>query len=100
MSSTRGRAVKLGGMATEPAGFNQRTDQALNTRPAYQSPGGGTQFAPAGVASAVGGAAGHPFLDFSGVTGWRLVFTLAAAFYLGFWFITLRGGGISGGIRA
>jgi len=99
MSSVRGRAVKTGGVATEPAGYSVRTDQALATRPAYASPGGGTSFTPVGVAPAVGGGGGHPLLDFSGVTGWRLVFTAAALFYLGFWFFTISRGGIVGGIR-
>lgn len=99
MSSSRGRTLKPGGMATEPSGFSTRTEQSPPIlRPAYRSPTGGTQFGVGGGADlpVVGG---HPLLDFSSVTGWRLVFTLAAAFYLGFWFVSLRGGGISGGVR-
>lgn len=103
MSSSRGRTLKLGGMATEPAGFSTRTaaDQqaAPILRPAYQSPGGGTQFRPSGGAPIGGGSDGHPLLDFSGVTGWRLLFTIAAAAYLGFWFVSLGRGGLSGGVR-
>lgn len=101
MSSSRGRTLKLGGVAHDPAGASGRTEGPTNApqvRTAYQSPGGGTQFRPTG--QAVGGpGGGHPFLDFSGVTGWRLAFTLAAAFYLGFWFVSLHRGGISGGVR-
>ena len=100
MSSSRGRGVKLGGIATEPAGFSTRTEQSPPIlRPAYRSPGGGTQLQAGGAPLAQGGSSGHPLLDFSGVTGWRLAFTLAAAAYLGFWFISLGGGRVSGGVR-
>lgn len=102
MSSTRGRTLKLGGFAAD-AGGSARTEpgpgNAPITRPAYRSPGGGTQFSVAGSAPPQGGPSSHPLLDFSGVTGWRLVFTLAAAAYLGFWFVSLTRGGISGGVR-
>ena len=99
MSGTRGRALKVGGVVTEPAGYSTRTEGSPPIlRPSYASPGGGTQFRAEGGPGLSGPGGGHPLLDFSGVTGWRLLFTLAAAAYLGFWFVSLRGG-ISGGVR-
>lgn len=100
MSSSRGRTLKFGGMATEAAGFNGRTEASPPIlRPAYRSPGGGTQLQAGGAAVGVGGPGGHPLLDFSGVTGWRLLFTVAALGYLGFWFVSVSGGGLRGGVR-
>jgi hypothetical protein len=98
VSSIRGRVIRGGGVATD-AGASGRTEGPGNapiTRPAYRVANG--QFQPAGVAAA-GGAGGHPLLDLSTVAGWRLVWVVAAAAYLGFWFITLGRGGVSGGVR-
>lgn len=96
MSSTRGRTIRRGGMAID-AGANGRTEpgpaNAPITRPAYRTVQGVSQ--PAGV----GGADGpHPFLDLRGVPAWRLIAVGLAAAWLGFVWISLRGG-ISGGVR-
>lgn len=99
MSGVRGRVIKYGGMARDPQGAGQRTagpPEAPITRPAYQvSPGGQTQVQ--GVASR--GGPGTPLLDLSSVSGWRIVWALVAAAYLGFWFVSLSRGGLSAGVR-
>jgi len=98
MSSPRGRIVRPGGMAVDPQGATARTEpgpgNAPITRPAYRVSQGVMQ--PAGVAGGVGGP--HPFLDFSGLPFWRTAITLAALGWLGFVWISLRGG-LSGGVR-
>lgn len=99
MSSTRGRVVKQGGVATEPAGFSTRTEtqgQQPITRPAYRVANG--QFQPAGV----GGPAGlssHPLLDLSSVSGWRLVMVGLALLYVGIFHFSIVSRGISAGVR-
>lgn len=100
MSSTRGRTIRRGGMAVDD-GASARTypgpGNAPITRPAYRSAQGVSQ--PAGVAPTGVGGAGHPLLDFSGVPAWRTAFAVAALVWLGFVWVSLRGGGISGGVR-
>ena len=81
MSTIRGRAIKVGGIATEPAGFSTRTgglgDNGL-TRPAYQSAAG--QIQPLSNLDL-----GHPLLDLRGLPARRLaVIGLAAAYVTGF----------------
>lgn len=100
MSSTRGRVIRQGGVQVDD-GATARTQgmpQAPITRPAYRVANG--QMQPAGVA--IGGGStggGHPLLDLSTVAGWRTVWVLVAAAYLGFWFVSISGGRIAGGVR-
>jgi len=99
MSTIRGRALKFGGMATEPAGFSIRTSSGggvggdqntLLNRPAYQSPQG-TFFSPAGAAAgALPGGLGS-LLDLRGITSRRIFWVLVAAAYIGVFHITLDG---------
>lgn len=77
MSTIRGRAIKVGGIATEPAGFSTRTGGADDsvTRQAYQSAAG--QIQPLSNLTL-----GHPLLDLSQVGTWRLLAVAAAAAYV------------------
>lgn len=98
MSSIRGRAIKVGGVATEAAGFSARTesDGAAGTpilRPAYRSAQGVSQ-----PTAPLGGGSGVSLLDLSGVPAWRMIAVAAALLWLGFVFVSFRGG-ISGGVR-
>lgn len=98
MSSTRGRVIRQGGVQTDD-GATARTQgmpQAPITRPAYRVANG--QMQPVGVAG-TGGPSGHSLLDLTTVAGWRTVWVLAAAAYLGFWFVSISGGRIAGGVR-
>lgn len=96
MSSIRGRVIRQGGMAVD-AGASARTEagpgNAPITRPAYRVSQGTIQ--PAGIGGASGG---HALLDLSGIPAWRLVAVVAALAWLGFVWVSLRGG-ISGGVR-
>lgn len=97
MSSTRGRVVRQGGVQVETAGFSTRTEGPSNapiTRPAYRVSNG--QMQPAGVG---GAGLGHPLLDFSTVSGWRLVAVAAALLYVGVFHFSIVSRGISGGVR-
>lgn len=98
MSTTRGRVIRPGGVAYDPQGATPRTEAGPGnqpiTRPAYRVSQG--VFQPAGIGGPGGGA---PLLDISGVPFWRLFWTLAAAAYLGFWFVSVRRGGVSAGVR-
>lgn len=99
MSSTRGRVVKQGGVATEPAGFSTRTEtqgQQPITRRAYRVANG--QFQPAGVGGPAG-VLGHPLLDFSTVSGWRLLVVAGALLYVGVFHFSIVSRGISAGVR-
>lgn len=98
MSGIRGRAVKVGGVATEAAGYSTRTtdDGAVGTpilRPAYRSAQGVSQ-----PTTPVGGGSGVNLLDLSGVPAWRLIAVAAAMLWLGIVFVSFRGG-ITGGVR-
>jgi hypothetical protein len=104
VSSIRGRVVKHGGMATDYQGATSRTESGPGnlpiTRPAYRVSQGVSQPAGVGGANLAGYAGGgHPLVDFSGVTGWRTLFAVAALFWLGFVAISLGRGGVAGGVR-
>lgn len=97
MSSTRGRVIRPGGVAAD-AGATARFEPSPNapiTRPAYRVSQGVSQ--PAGVGGA-GPYGGHPLLDFSSVAAWRNVAFVAALLWLGFVWVSLRGG-VAGGVR-
>lgn len=86
-------------MAVDPQGATARTEGPPNapiTRPAFRTAPGGTQFSPAGVG---GGGNGHPLLDLSSVSFWRLAITAAAVLWLGIVWVQIGRGGISGGVR-
>jgi hypothetical protein len=97
MSSVRGRVIRGGGMATDQgatARYESGPGNQPITRPAYRVSQGVSQ--PVGV----GGAdAPHALLDLSGVPFWRTVFAVAALAWLGFVYINLGRGGLSGGVR-
>ena len=81
MSSTRGRVVKQGGIAFQPQGAAPRTTDMGITRPAFTIS--------AGIRQPVGGPGyltlGHPLLDLSGVSAWRLIAVgVAIAYVVGF----------------
>lgn len=79
MSTIRGRAIKVGGVETDAAGFAARTDQNRLTRPAYRITAGQIQPVP-GVLGI-----GHPLLDLSTVGSWRLIaVAVAIAYVIGF----------------
>jgi len=106
MSTIRGRAVKVGGVAVEPAGFSSRTEglgQSAITRPAYRSAASG-QIQPAGIASGQGGGPymggmSHPLLDLSSVAGWRLVAVAVAVVYIWGFHVSLGGLRVGAGPR-
>ena len=78
MSTTRGRAIQVGGVDVTP-GANSRVDANNLTRPAYRIT--------SGVVQPIGGrlGPGHPLLDLSTVGGIRLlVVALAVAYVSGF----------------
>lgn len=77
MSTIRGRAVKVGGVATQPQGAEGRTTAAQITRPAFTiGPGPGQP---------MGGASGGGLLDLSTVGAWRLIAVgVAFAYVIGF----------------
>jgi len=97
MSSTRGRVVRGGGMQTDlgaTARYEAGPGNQPITRPAYRVSQGVSR--PVGV----GGAEGpHPLLDLSGVPFWRTLFAVAALAWLGFVYINVGRGGLSGGVR-
>lgn len=78
MSSIRGRAIKVGGVAAQD-GAEGRSDNNLLTRPAYRITSG--QFQP--IPSMLG--PGHPLFDLSTPGAWRLVaVAVAVAYVIGF----------------
>jgi hypothetical protein len=79
VSTVRGRAIKVGGVETDAAGFAARTDKNNLTRPAYRITAGQIQPIPATLGP------GHPLLDLSEVGSWRLIaVALAVAYVVGF----------------
>lgn len=79
MSSIRGRAIKVGGVETDAAGFASRVDRNNLTRPAYRITAGQVQPVP-GILGP-----GHPLLDLSQVSSWRLIaVAVAVAYIVGF----------------
>jgi hypothetical protein len=95
VSTTRGRVLRPGGMAVDPQGASARTETGNTaiTRPAYRVAQG--EFQPAGVG---GPAGGHPLLDLSSVSGWRVLAVVAALFYIGVFHVTLGRGGVRAGV--
>lgn len=85
MSTTRGRAIKVGGVETDAAGFAARTGGGNNnlTRPAYRITSGQIQPVPGTL------GLGHPLLDLSQVGSWRLIAVAAALAYIVGFHITL-----------
>lgn len=78
MSTTRGRAIQVGGVETTD-GANGRTTGLPNnllTRPAYRITGGQIQPIPSTL------GIGHPLLDLSNVGAWRLIAVAAAVAYV------------------
>jgi hypothetical protein len=81
-------------MATDDGATGRTTGgNAPITRPAFRITQG--QIQPAGV----GGGGGHPLLDLTSVSGWRLVAVVAALFYIGVFHLSVGRGGISGGVK-
>ena len=99
MSSIRGRVYRPGGVVAD-AGATARTEPGPAnqpiTRPAYRVNPGGTLM-PQGVGGA-GPYGGHPLLDFSSVAAWRTWIAVGALLWLGFVWVSLKGG-VSGGVR-
>lgn len=80
MSSMRGRVVKQGGVAWQPAGAAPRTSDLGIVRPAFVVQGGRTRPTYGGF----GGAAASLF-DLSSVASWRLIAVgIAVAYVVGF----------------
>jgi len=76
MSSIRGRAISVGGMATTEGASAGRP---AATRPGYRITAGQMQPIPGSL------GLGHPLLDLSSVGAWRLIAVgLALAYVIGF----------------
>jgi hypothetical protein len=84
MPTIRGRAIKVGGMATDGQGATARVDPvSQQTRPAFRS--AAQIFQPTGGAGGRGFGAVGPLLDPSTVAFWRLLaVALALAYIIGF----------------
>lgn len=81
MSTIRGRAIKVGGVAYQVGGADGRQDSNQVVRPAFKITAGIKE--PTGVPG-IGGAHAALF-DLSGVTAWRLIAVgLALAYVVGF----------------
>ena len=81
MSTIRGRAIKVGGVAFQD-GAAPRTNDLGVVRPAFAIHAGIRQ--PIGGGSS-GFSLGHPLLDLSSVSAWRLIAVgLAFAYVVGF----------------
>lgn len=81
MSTIRGRAIKVGGVATQPEGWAARTDSSGVTRPAFTIQAG-IRKPTGGPGYLVGPGA---LLDPSSVAFWRLVAVgVAVAYVVGF----------------
>lgn len=79
MATIRGRAIKVGGVATDVGGASGRADSNNLTRPAYRVTAG--QFQP--IPSRLG--IGHELFDLSQVGSWRLIaVAVAVAYVVGF----------------
>lgn len=87
MSTIRGRAIKVGGVATQAAGAAPRTDSSGVTRPAFTIQ--------AGIRKPTGGpgylVGPTTLLDPSSVAFWRLVAVAAAVAYVVGFHVTLNG---------
>ena len=98
MSSIRGRVYRPGGVAAD-AGATARTEPGPAnqpiTRPAYRVSQGVMQ--PQGVGGA-GPYGGHALLDFSSIAAWRTWIAVGALLWLGFVWVSFRGG-VAGGVR-
>jgi hypothetical protein len=83
-STIRGRAIKVGGVATQPAGYAGRTSPQTNaTRPAYTIQAGFRK--PTGGAGFATNAGRSNLFDPTSVAFWRLVaVALAVAYVVGF----------------